>query len=308
MTAVIQHVAIGLLDRVGDQAVAYDPPVDEKVLQVGLAARKRRQPHPAPQAEGCDVDIDLQGLLHEGRTADRRHAAALFRLGRRRRQRVHRAAVMPQGKRHVKTRQRQPLEDFFKVIEFGFFGTQELASRRRVKKEVAHLHGGAAGMRRRLHLHVHIAAFTHGRVAGTAAGLVVAGQRQARHRTDTGERLAAKPQAGDPFQILQRSNLAGRVTRQRERQVVCRHSAAIVTYADQLGPATLHVHLNPRGAGIERVLQDFLDHRRRALNHLACGNLVGQPGIQQMYLGHVGRRLARLRVVSFSESSASARS
>src|SRR5437870_5279002 len=53
------------------------------------------------------------------------------------------------------------------------------------------------------------------------------------------------------------------------------HSAAVIQHADQALAAGLHRNLDAHGAGIERVLNQFLDHRSRALDDLACGDLVG---------------------------------
>ena len=70
-------------------------------------------------------------------------------------QRQHDLAVVAQMEGHVETRQRQALDDFLKVIEFGLLGAQKLASRRRIEEQIAHLHRGAHWMRRGLHPRFH---------------------------------------------------------------------------------------------------------------------------------------------------------
>ncbi len=37
------------------------------------------------------------------------------------------------------------------------------------------------------------------------------------------------------------------------------------------------LHFQTRRAGIQRVFNQLLDHRRRPLDHLASGDLVGNP-------------------------------
>jgi hypothetical protein len=63
VTAVEQHVAIGLTHRVGDQFVAHRAAIHKEVLQIRLAAIERRQSNPAPQMQAIALDLDRQRLL-----------------------------------------------------------------------------------------------------------------------------------------------------------------------------------------------------------------------------------------------------
>ena len=101
-------------------------------------------------------------------------------------------------------------------------------------------------------------------------------QREPRHRSDARQRLAAKPQRGDAFQIIQRGDLAGGVPRQRQRDLLRVDADAVVAHADQAAAAALQLHLDARGAGVERVLHQLLDHGRRPLDHLAGGDLIDE--------------------------------
>ena len=62
----------------------------------------------------------------------------------------------------------------------------------------------------------------------------------------------------------------------REIEVGARHAGAVVGDADEPAAAAVGRDLDPRGAGVERVLDQFLDHARRALDHLAGGDAVDQ--------------------------------
>src|SRR5690606_5936936 len=61
---------------------------------------------------------------------------------------------------------------------------------------------------------------------------------------------------------------------ERQRELVGRDAAAVVAHADELRPARLELDADRPRPGIERVLDQLLDHRRGALHHLAGGNLV----------------------------------
>ena len=108
------------------------------------------------------------------------------------------------------------------------------------------------------------------RLAGVARG-----DGEPRHRADRGQRLAAKAERTDLQQIVA-VELGGGVALDREREVGARHAGAVVGNADQPAPAAVGRDLDPRGAGVERVLDQFLDHARRALDHLAGGDAVDQ--------------------------------
>ena len=60
-----------------------------------------------------------------------------------------------------------------------------------------------------------------------------------------------------------------------QQSVVAHHAAAVVGDADQLPPSALDRDDDAAGAGVERILQQLLDHRSRPVDHLAGGDLVG---------------------------------
>ena len=204
--AVIQHVPVGLLDRVGNQLVANHPTVDKKVLQVRLAAGKRRQAYPAPQPVTRHVGFDIQGLLHKSRAAHGRHPALHLGLATARFQVVNDFLVVAQTKAHVVARQGQPLHHFFEMVEFGLVRAQEFASCGCIEEQVAHFHRGAPGVWRRFDLHFHIPALAEGRAALAGIRVGIGSQAQPRYRADTGQGLAAKAQALYLFEILQGGN------------------------------------------------------------------------------------------------------
>ena len=102
---------------------------------------------------------------------------------------------------------------------------------------------------------------------------------------DRGQRLAAKAQNGDLLQLLV-DELGGGVALERQRQLLRRHAAAVVGDLDQRLAAGLQRHLDPAGAGVDRVLDQLLDHRGRSLDHLAGGDAVGHGLGQAADRGH----------------------
>ena len=193
-------------------------------------------------------------------------------------------AVVAQVESHVEAGQRQALDDFLKVIEFGLFGLEEFAPRRGVEEQVAHFHRRTDGMCRRLDPRRHVATlgfYLPGLLGAAGAGR----QGQARHGADGGQGLTAKAQTHHPLKVFQVANLAGGVTREGQRQIIRGNAAAVVTHAQQLDAALLHIDIDAFGTGVDAVLQQFLDHRCRALDHLARRNLVGKARAQQLDAG-----------------------
>jgi hypothetical protein len=66
------------------------------------------------------------------------------------------------------------------------------------------------------------------------------------------------------------------MARHRQRQLFRRNATAVIADADQPHAALFQVDINPRGAGVQRVLDQFLDHGRGPLDHFASGDLVDQ--------------------------------
>ena len=60
----------------------------------------------------------------------------------------------------------------------------------------------------------------------------------------------------------------------REPRVLGRHPAAVVADEQALDAAAVDLDLDPRGAGVERVLDELLDDRGRPLDDLAGGDPV----------------------------------
>ncbi len=62
---------------------------------------------------------------------------------------------------------------------------------------------------------------------------------------------------------------------ERHPRIDGRHAATVVDDLDKVLAAVAEIDLHALRAGIDSVLHHLLDHRRRAVDHLAGGDLVG---------------------------------
>ncbi len=91
---------------------------------------------------------------------------------------------------------------------------------------------------------------------------------------DAGQGLPAEPHGLHPGEGLVAGELAGGVPLQGKQDIVPVHPPPVVGDGDLGKAGTGDRNLDPVGGGVERIFQQFLDHRSRALHHLAGGNLV----------------------------------
>ena len=68
--------------------------------------------------------------------------------------------------------------------------------------------------------------------------------------------------------------LGGGVALDRQREVGVGHATAVIGDGDLSPPAAIGEDIDPACAGIDGVLDEFLDHARRTFHHLARGDAV----------------------------------
>ncbi len=184
-----------------------------------------------------------------------------------------RATVVGESEGDLRPRQRQPGQQLADVSDLGGGCSQELAPRRSVGEQIRYLHPGP---RRRTGVDdLDDLAVAHD---DARAGEIVAPPRHhGRHanRADARQRLAAKPESGDAQQVVDGSELAGGMASEGADGIVARHSLAVVDDGDQRGSGLLEVDQNARRAGVERILDQLLDHRGRSFDDFASSDLVG---------------------------------
>ena len=182
-----------------------------------------------------------------------------------------RAFLAGQREGDVGPRHRKAPHHFADRFGLGAVGLEKFQPRRRRIKEIADLDAGALRQRRRHDLRF-LAAFDRQRPGMRLAG-VAGGDAELRHRADRGQRLAAEPERADAQQILV-VELGGGVAIDRQREVGVGHAAAVVGDADPPPAAAIGENVDPAGAGVDGVLDQFLDHARGTFDHLAGGDAV----------------------------------
>ena len=161
------------------------------------------------------------------------------------------------------------------MAELGLLGAQELAPRRRIEVEVRHRDRGALRARRGLHLADAARLRRRSRRACAASRVRLVIDRR---DTEAIEASASprNPIVATPSRSSQAGDLAGGVARERERQLLARDAGAVVLDLHALDAAGLEHHGDRLRAGVDAVLQQLLQHRGRALDHLARGDLADQ--------------------------------
>jgi hypothetical protein len=181
---------------------------------------------------------------------------------------------MAQPKRHVHAREGKPFDEAHDMRQLRRDRPHELAARRHIEEQIANFDAGARRMCRGFH-------GLHGTAIDEYLSRCIGVDRprhdpHPRDGPDGRQRLTAEAERHDRLEIIERRNLAGGMALHREGELACRHAAAIIAHADQRAAALFDVDLDARCPGIETVLDQFLDHRRRALDDLAGRDLVDQ--------------------------------
>jgi hypothetical protein len=111
-------------------------------------------------------------------------------------------------------------------------------------------------------------------------------QAQPRYGRNRRQRLAAKTQRRNRLQIRGCGNLGRRVPCDGKDEIFALDSSAVVGNANELDSAASKFDIDRPRLRIEAVLEQLLQRRRGALDHLAGGDLVDQRISEQPYRGH----------------------
>ena len=284
-----QEGVVGLLHGVGQHLAAHQAPVDgEGAVEAGVAVLRR------PGAVAPDArPVLLQ--LREGQHVSRHRgavdgpdgvsqAAVARRLQRQ-------APVHLHPKAHPGGGEGQVLTELHDVAPLPHRGALEGLPGGDVIEEVADGHAGPRGGPRRAPP-AHLAPLHAHRPGGRQGGRA-AGQLQVGDRGDAGQGLAPEAQGAHAVQVVERLQLARGVAQHGQLQLLGGDPAAVVADADQAQPATLNLHPHRRRPGVQGVLHQLLDHRRRAFHHLPGGDLGHQVRGQEANGG--GRRRVSAR-------------
>ena len=233
---------------------------------IGGKPGKARQPY------ALTFRIDLHGVVDEVGADDLTDAGkARIRAGGG--GQIERlAAIGPcQREAHMRVGERDALDDLGDRGCLGAVGLEEFQPGGRCEEEVAHLHPRAAIERGGDDLA--LLAAIDGDFPAVRLGRIAGGDRQPCHGADGGQRLAAKPERADIHQVVF-GQFRGAVALDREREIGRRHARTVVGDAHERLAAGRRHNLDARGAGVKRVLDQFLHHRGRSLDHLAGGDAI----------------------------------
>ena len=270
MPVVVHDVAVRLADRVGEQPVADEAAVHEDVLRVARAAGGGGQTGEAAQREWSGGFLEAHRGAREVRPEDR--GDALFR--RLRRQPPVGLAVVREPECDVGPGERDAQEPVLGMGVFGGGRAQELPAGGRVVVEIEDVDDGAAVALHRLGIGQR-AAVRLDLPAVPRVGRATR-ERDVGDRRDAREGLPAEAQRADAFEVLEAGDLAGGVAGEREDELVAVDAAAVVLHADAPDATVVERDLDIGRAGVEAVLEEFLEGGGRALDDLAGGDLVDE--------------------------------
>ncbi len=98
------------------------------------------------------------------------------------------------------------------------------------------------------------------------------------YRADRGERFSAKTQSDDALEVIERGELARRVTFDADGEIACGDAMAVVRDLDQGFSAVFQLNEDLGGPGVERVLDELFHDARRALDDLSRSDAFGDLG------------------------------
>ena len=130
MPGLIEHVAIGVPDRVPEQLIANEAPVDERELQVRLGARECRRGDPAFERHAFEAALEPGRMLEKLRTAKCRDAGFALGTPGRGLEAELTALIVLERERNVGAREREIPDDGIEMAELRALGTQEFSARR----------------------------------------------------------------------------------------------------------------------------------------------------------------------------------
>ena len=81
--------------------------------------------------------------------------------------------------------------------------------------------------------------------------------------------------------------------REGELDVVRVHAVAVIDHLDKPDPGVLQLHRNAPRPGVERILDQLLDHRRGPLYDLARGDAIDDERVEDVDVAHGRRSAAR---------------
>ncbi len=264
MTITRQIVGIGRADGAQDQLVAYRTAIDEQILPERIGAGQRGRGGKASTAtssrsgadfDGAGAEIGAQDIAEPRQrpgapgSAAAQVTGARFFAGK---------AEGNVGPRHAR---RAPLRGSLR-LRCGRL--EEFQPCRGGIKKVIHFDAGAVRQRGRRHRRF-LAGIDRQRPGMRFAGMA-RGDAEPRDCADRRQGLAAEAERADAQQVFV-IELGGGMPLHGEREIGSGHATAIVGDADPTPSAAIGEDVDPARAGIDGVLNQFLDDARGTLDY-----------------------------------------
>ena len=144
-----------------DQPIAHHPPVNVAILNFRQRrGGMQRIGDPAAQGQIAMLPLDRQRMFEKSGAANCPQPALALAILSDGPILAHHLAVMAEVDSDVEARQRNAAHHLVNVAELGLFGAHEFAPRRGVIEQIEDFQSGTDRVRRRLHRHRLIAAFS----------------------------------------------------------------------------------------------------------------------------------------------------
>ncbi len=288
-----QEIAVSRADRAGEQLVAHGTPVDDEMKLEAVRPVQRRQAGKALEQGGPARGAQGKRILDEVRPENSAHAGeAMIEKPRRARLKAKdRALVAREREGDVGPRESEPLHHLGDGGALDALRFHEFQPRRRRIEQIAHLDARANRESGRLELR--FSPRIDRQLVGVTGARRPACKREPRDRADRGQRLAAEAERHDRGEIVARE-LRGGVALDSEREIARVHAGAVVGDANETQAAAGSRDLDAARAGIERILDQFLDDARGTLDDLTGGDAVDEVW-RQLADGHLSPRRGHRR-------------
>ena len=158
------------------------------------------------------------------------------------------------------------------VSQLRLVGLEELTPHGHIKEQVADLDVRSYGAGTHFLAH-HVRTVYLDQRSGFVFG-AAGGHLHLCHRADRSQGFAAETHRAEREQILRFAYLTRRMTLERQTGVHLTHANTIINHLQQRPSGVTNDHLDTGCPRVQTVLHQLFQTRRRALDHLACRNLV----------------------------------
>ena len=245
-----------------------EPAIDKQKLLSAGAARKLRLAHEAAQLDHVGVFVHRDQPLVVFGTKDPHQA-----LSHGARWQVKQLpAIVAQAESAVRMGQGDALEFVNRVAQLDLVALQEIAPRRHVEEQVLDHHSGPDITRHRFSW-LELAAF-HRQLQAQFVLRPTGAELHPRNARNAREGFAAKPHCGQGQKVVRRAKLGRGVALETQRGILWPHALPIILNGDAVASGILEFHRHTVRPSVQGVFHQFLDHRCRALDDFAGGDLV----------------------------------